>query len=267
MIDNLVGQLVIDQSLRTAGWKVDPNEVETQINEIKTEMTKHKQDFDKMLAARGVTLAELRQLLTADLRWGKYAKTQVTDKGLTDLFDKNKDVFDGTAVLAWHILLSPAPGDDKAAQAAQTQLLQIKKSIETEVEAGLAKLPATTDKLAREKERAKLLQESFAKWAKEKSECPTKARGGYVGWFQKVGFMTPPFADAAFALPVSQVSNVVKTPFGYHLILVSDRRAGKQVKFEEVKDAVREVFLEQLHDRLVATLRPRAKIVVNPPSK
>jgi peptidyl-prolyl cis-trans isomerase C len=264
VIDNMVGQLLIDQSLRAAGWKVDPAAVEAKINEVKTEMAKHKQDFDKMLASRGVTLPELRQLLTADMRWEQYAKTQVTDKGLTEVFEKNKDIFDGTAVLAWHILLSPAPGDEKAAQAAQAQLLQIKKSIETEVEAGLAKLPATTDKLAREKERAKLLQENFAKWAKEKSECPTKARGGYVGWFQKVGFMTPPFAEAAFALPVSQVSNVVKTPFGYHLILVSERRAGKQVKFEEVKEAVREVFLEQLHDRLVATLRPRAKIVVNP---
>src|SRR5207302_1375982 len=136
------------------------------VNEIKTELTKVKQDFDKMLTGRGLTEAELRQYLTADLRWGKYADTQVNDKVLRELFDKNKDVFDGTAVLAWHILLSPTPGDEKAAQTAQAQLLQMKKYIETEVEAGLAKLPATTDKLAREKERAKLFQESFAKWAK-----------------------------------------------------------------------------------------------------
>jgi parvulin-like peptidyl-prolyl isomerase len=267
VIEEQVGHLLIEQSLRVAGWKVENSEVDARINEIKAELKKVKQDYDKMLTTRGLTEAELRQYLTADLRWGKYADTQVNDKVLREMFDKNKDVFDGTAVLAWHVLLSPTPGDDKAAQAAQAQLLQIKKAIETEVEAGLAKLPVTTDNLAREKERAKLVQDSFAKWAKEKSECPTKSRGGYVGWFQKVGFMTPPFAEAAFALQVGQMSNVVKTPFGFHLILVSDRKAGKEVKFEEVKDAVKEVYLERLHDRLVETLRPRAKVVVNPPPK
>jgi parvulin-like peptidyl-prolyl isomerase len=267
VIDEQIGHILIDQSLRAAGWKVETSEVDARINEMKTELQKAKQNFDKYLADRGLTESEVRVYLTEDLRWGKYADTQVNEKSLRELFDRNKDIFDGTAVVAWHILLSPTPGDEKAAQAAQTQLLQIKKNIQTEVEAGLAKLPATTDKLAREKEKAKLLQESFAKWAKEKSECPTKARGGYVGWFQKVGFMTPPFAEAAFALQVGQMSNVIKTPFGYHLILVSDRKAGKEVKFEEVKDAVKEVFLERLHDRLVETLRPRAKIVVNPAAK
>jgi parvulin-like peptidyl-prolyl isomerase len=267
VIDEQIGHLLIDQSLRTAGWKVETSEVDARINEIKTELKKVKQDFDKMLAGRGLTESELRQYLTADLRWVKYADTQVNDKVLLELFDKNKDIFDGTAVLAWHILLSPPPGDEKAAQAAQLQLMQIKKSIEEAVEAGLTKLTPTSDKLVKEKAKTVLMQENFAKWAKEKSECPTKARGGYVGWFQKAGFMTPPFSEAAFALPVGQISNVIKTPFGYHLILITDRKAGKEVKFEEVKEAVKEVFLERLHDRLVESLRPRAKIVVNPQPK
>ncbi len=112
-----------------------------------------------------------------------------------------------------------------------------------------------------------MLQESFAKCAREKSECPTKSRGGYVGWFQKAGFMTPPFADIAFALPTNQISNVVKTRVGYHLVLVSDRRQGREVKFEDVKEVVKEVFLERLHTSLVDQLRQRSTIVVNPAPK
>jgi parvulin-like peptidyl-prolyl isomerase len=267
VIDNLVGNLLIDQSLRAAGYKAENTEVDARINEMKVELQKLKKDFGKMLAEYRISESELRQILTADIRWGKYTNTQVNDKALHDLFDKNKDMFDGTGVQAWHILISPPAGDEKAAVAAQATLAQIKRAIEAEVEAGLAKLPATTDKLAREKERGKLLQESFAKYAKEKSECPTKSRGGFVGWFQKAGDRTPPFANEAFALPTNQISNVVKTRVGYHLLLVSGRIQGKEVKFDDVKDVVKEVFLERLHDGLVVTLRQRSKIVVNPAPK
>jgi peptidyl-prolyl cis-trans isomerase C len=77
--------------------------------------------------------------------------------------------------------------------------------------------------------------------------------------------MIEPFAKAAFAMKPYAVSDVVTTPFGYHLILVTDRRAGKETKFDEVKEVVREVYGERLRDSLTPQLRPRAKIVINPP--
>jgi parvulin-like peptidyl-prolyl isomerase len=267
VITELVGNLLIDQSLRSAGYKIATTEVDKRINEMKAELKKVNREFDKMLADYHVTESELRAHITADLRWLQYANAQVTDKVLRELFDKNKDMFDGTAVQAWHILLSPSGNDEKAAAAVQAQLSQLKKTIESETEAGLAKLPANTEKLAKEKARGSLLSESFAKYAREKSECPSKARGGYVGWFRKAGYMTPTFAEAAFALQPYQISNPVKTPFGYHLIMVSERKAGKDVKFEEVKDEVKEVYLERLHESLVTQLRPRATIVVHPTPK
>jgi parvulin-like peptidyl-prolyl isomerase len=267
IINDLADHLIIEQSLRAAGYKVEAPEIDKRIADMKAEMKKANRDFDKMLAEVHVTEAELRQHIAADLRWLKYANAQVTGKTLHELYDKNKDVFDGSAVQAWHILLAPAGNDDKAAAAVQAQLVQIKKDIETEVEAGLAKLPANTDKLGREKARANLIAETFAKYAKQKSECPSKSRGGYVGWFQKVGFMTPAFAEAAFALPTNQISNVVKTPFGYHLIMVSERKPGKDIKFDDVKESVKEFYFERLHDSLAAQLRPKAKLVVNPAPK
>jgi peptidyl-prolyl cis-trans isomerase C len=265
LINELVNNLLIDQSLRAAKYKVEPSEVDARINDMKAELKKVKQDFATMLANYHVTEAELREHISADLRWLKYANAQINDKALRELFDKNKDMFDGTSVQAWHILMTPA-GEDKAATV-QAQLQQIKKAIETEVEAGLAKLPANTDKLARERARGNLLSEAFAKHAKVKSECPTKNRGGYVGWFQKAGYMTPPFAEAAFALRPYQISEPVKTPFGYHLIMISERKPGKDVKFEDVKEVVKEVYLERLHDSLASQLRQRARININPPPK
>src|SRR5262249_13929927 len=174
--------------------------------------------FDKMLGELKVTEAELREHITADLRWYKYANAQANDKALEQLFAGNKDMFDGTTVRARHILISAGP-DARSAAAAHATLTQVKKQVQEKAEAGLARLPASTDKLAREKARANLLIEAFAAAAKEKSECPTKNNGGDVGWFQKVGFMVAPFSNAAFALQPNQMSDVVRTPFGLHLIL------------------------------------------------
>jgi peptidyl-prolyl cis-trans isomerase C len=234
---------------------------------MKAELKKIGRDFEKMLAELKVSEKELREHIAADLRWFKYASAQATDKALGEMFAKEKDMFDGTAVRARHILVTPATQDDKGLQTAMVKITEVKKAIEADVTAGLAKLPTTADKLAREKARGDLLVEAFAKHAKDKSDCPTKANGGDVGFFQKAGFMVQPFANASFALQVNQMSEVVRTPFGLHLIVVTERRPGKEVKFEEVKDMVKEVYFDRLHDYLAAQLRQKAKITINPAPK
>ena len=147
------------------------------------------------------------------------------------------------------------------------QLREIKQKIDAEVAASLAKLKPETDKLDREKARVQALSETFGRYAKEKSECPSKASGGVVGPFPKVGFMVAAFSNAAFALQPYQMSDVVQTPFGYHLILCVEHKAGREVKFEDVKEVVKEVYFDRLHESLSTQLRAQAKIVVNPPPK
>ena len=123
------------------------------------------------------------------------------------------------------------------------------------------------DALVKEQARVKLLDEAFATAAREKSACPSKAQGGDVDWFPRSGGMVEPFAKAAFALKPYQVGDVVQTQFGYHLILVTDRRPGKETKFEDVKEDVKEVYGDRPRDTLVQRLRPAAKITVTPPPK
>jgi peptidyl-prolyl cis-trans isomerase C len=267
LIEHLVNNLLIDLSLKAANYKVEPAEVDKRVSDMKAELKKVGRDFDKMLTELKVAEKELREHIEADLRWFKYAGAQATDKALSDLFNANKDMFDGTTVKAQHILVTAKGKDAKTAAAVVADLRQTKATIETEVNAALAKLPANTDKLAREKERVKLLSETFGKYAKQKSECPSKENGGSVGPFPKAGFMVAAFSNAAFALQPYQMSDVVQTPFGYHLILCVERKAGKEVKFEEVKEVVKEVFFDRLHESLASQLRQKASVVVNPPPK
>jgi peptidyl-prolyl cis-trans isomerase C len=264
LINYLVDNLLIEQHLKQLGVAVDKAEVDKRVAEMRAELKKAGRDFDKMLAEIKVSEAELREHIAADLRWYKHASAQATDKVLKELFASSKDMFDGTTVRARHILLSPPAGD---AEAAEARLRAFKKQIEAQVEAGLAKLPAGTDKLGREKARGTLLIDSFAAIAKEKSACPTKNNGGDVGWFQKAGFMVAPFSQAAFALQPNQMSDVVRTPFGLHLILVTERKPGRDVKFEDVKEMVKEVYCERLHETLAGQVRARSKIVINPEPK
>jgi peptidyl-prolyl cis-trans isomerase C len=105
------------------------------------------------------------------------------------------------------------------------------------------------------------MEEAFGEIAAKESTCPSKAQAGNLGWFP-FSSMVEGFAKAAFALKPYEMSDVVSTQFGCHLILVTDRKQGKEPKFTEVKDEVREVFVERLRENLCNQLRANAKVEV-----
>jgi peptidyl-prolyl cis-trans isomerase C len=264
LLNFLIDNMLIEQHLLQQQVTVDNTEVEKRITDMRADADKQKKNFDDILKELNLSLTELREHITADIRWDKYAATQANDKALRELFDNNKEMFDGTMVRARHILLTPTPNDAKSDEQCQAQLTACKKQVEDKVAAGMAALPASSDALAKEKARTQLTDEAFAALAREKSACPSKAQGGDVNWFQRAGFMVEPFAKVAFGLKTFQVSDVVKSQFGYHLILVTDRKPGRDVKFEDVKADVKEVFCERLRESLASQVKARSKIVVYP---
>ena len=80
----------------------------------------------------------------------------------------------------------------------------------------------------------------FATLAKEKSKDPGAAEGGDLGYFTK-DQMVPEFAEVAFKLDKGQISDPVKTQFGWHIIKVEDKRTKPTPTFDEVKAAAREL--------------------------
>ena len=106
----------------------------------------------------------------------------------------------------------------------------------------------------------------FAELAKEKSTDGAAANGGDLGFFGP-GRMVPEFEKAAFALEVGAYSKEpVQTQFGYHVIMVTDKRVQQPPAFEQVKDQVRSLLFRELYFEAVSKLREGAEIEISDPA-
>lgn len=265
VLDFLIETALIDQYLERMKVNVEPAELQARMTAIKKEIADNKQDMSKVLQELGMSEAEFTAHVSNDLRWEKFCLQQTSDSNLKNLFDRNPEMFDGSQVRARHILLRVEGDASEAHQRAQNALAEYRKQIEAKAAEAVLKLPATADATTREQERQKKLEEAFAEVAREKSDCPSKRDGGDLQqWFPRFGSMVEPFAQAAFALKPFEMSAPVKTNFGFHLILVTGRKPGQTVKFDDVKEAVREVYCNKLREAVIAAMRPNAKIVIYP---
>ncbi|MFQ5329134.1 MAG: peptidyl-prolyl cis-trans isomerase [Thermodesulfobacteriota bacterium] len=85
--------------------------------------------------------------------------------------------------------------------------------------------------------RQRLLKEPFSEVAREVSIGPEGDSGGNLGFFGR-GDMPPEFEEIVFSIPVNEVSDVIKTPYGYHIFLVEERKKGNRVAFPEVRERI-----------------------------
>ena len=162
-------------------------------------------------------------------------KEAVTDQAMHQVYDEAvKQIAEEKEVHARHILFRAPSGDDKAA-----------KEAEDKVKAVIVRLKKGED---------------FAKVAAEVTEDPSgKANGGDLGYFTKEQ-MVPEFSDAAFKLETGQISEPVKTQFGWHVIKAEDKRTKQAPKFEDVKPQIENFVMRKAQAELVTKLRADAKI-------
>jgi peptidyl-prolyl cis-trans isomerase C len=266
IVEDLIDQILMDQYLQQLNPKIDTAQADKQLEEIRKDIEKQGKKIDEVFASLYLSEKEVKSQIFSMLRWEAFVTQRATDEALKSLFAKEPEIVDGTKVRVRHILITPKSNDAKVCDQAEADLKQIKLQIEKQVADGLAKLPPNADNLARERERCKLLDEAFSAIARDKSDCPSgKSRGGEVDSFTRLGQMVEPFARAAFAVKPYQMTDVVKTQFGYHLILVTKRDSGTPVKFEALKGEITEVFGYRLRNDTVVQLRKQSKIVINPP--
>ena len=122
---------------------------------------------------------------------------------------------------------------------------------------------AALDKIKEIRERIVSDKADFAEEAKKHSDCPSGAQGGSLGWFGR-GMMVPEFDKVAFEMKKGEVSGIVTTEFGYHIIYKADERGGGQQTIVDVHDQIKDLLRHEARgkamDAYVAELREKATI-------
>ncbi|MBF0472774.1 MAG: peptidylprolyl isomerase [Nitrospirae bacterium] len=168
-------------------------------------------------------------------------KIVIAEKEIKDFYDQNPNYFKRPEqVKASHILIKTDPTDDEKKKAEKKKKLE---DIGARIKKG----------------------EDFATLAKDNSDDPSgKAQGGDLGYFGR-GQMVKPFEDAAFSMKVGDVSPIVETQFGYHIIKVTDKKPASTVALDEVKERIKEQLLRKRIQTevalLIEKLKEKAKIV------
>jgi peptidyl-prolyl cis-trans isomerase C len=158
-------------------------------------------------------------------------------------FDKNEEVKKRLAMLEKQVIMQ-AFMEQKAKELVTDDQLKAAYNEKLNAAKGQEEINARHILVATEEEAKKIAEEAkknadFAKLAKEKStDKGSGANGGELGWFTK-DKMVPEFAEAAFKLQKGEISGPVKSPFGYHVIKVEDRRAVTIGTFEDLKESLK----------------------------
>lgn len=243
--ESLIAQILLDEAAEKSGLVVSDDELAQEIEKTRANIPEG-ENLEDLLSQSGIDFDEWKENLRKRILVGKLAeeKTANTEETtlaeIAEFYKSNQSEFEvPETVSASHILLGFTKDDtDETKAAKKQQLLDIKKQIDNGA--------------------------SFEEMAKKYSTCPSSKNGGSLGTFPR-GQMVPEFEEAAFSLKPGEISDVVETQFGYHLIKVTDHQEAKTRSLKEVQENLKAYLDNQKKQKALAdyveTLRDKATIV------
>jgi peptidyl-prolyl cis-trans isomerase C len=216
----LIDDVLMRQFFLKNVQKPSPGEVEKVVDELKDALKKQNKTLDLFLREEKQTETQLRNDITTDLQWKIYLNQRYSEAETKAYFDTHKPFFEKVQVRASHILVK--------------------------MPATLA--PAERDKLKGQLEvlRTHIMnkQFTFEEAARKWSDCPSKEKGGDLGFFTYKFMVVEPFARAAFATQPGGITGVVPSEFGLHLIKVVERTPPEPADYNTIKDIVRKTIAQ-----------------------
>lgn len=225
ILENLITQELIYQESQKIGIKISENEVDENLMSMKKRFPSEAV-FDKALKSANFSEAQLKTQIKRGMAAEQFIKgrfvqkIEISEKQIKSYYEGHPKLFNQSEqVQASHILIKVDP------QANESQKAEARKKLE-EIQKKVQK------------------GEDFAHLAKEFSQGPSSKKGGDLGYFKR-GQMVKPFDEVAFTLKPGEVSDIVKTRFGYHLIKVINKKPAKTTPYEEIKDKIEQYLKRQ----------------------
>lgn len=254
IIQKVVDRELIERAIEDTDIEVTDEQLEERLDEIKTEFAEANEQvegqmgtLDDVVAKMGISKEEFRETVRESLAIEQLLVERgmeyPSDEELTEFYDENQEAFERPAqIRARHILIRAEEGDEAAGEKAKKRAQELR-------------------------EKATAEDADFEELAKEHSEGPSAKVGGDLGWFEG-GRMAPDFEDAAFSLEKGEVSEPVRTQFGWHIIQKVDEREAGVVPFDEVepqlKNKLRSERVQEALESLVDELREETEVELHP---
>ncbi|NIM03874.1 hypothetical protein GTN66_07005 [bacterium] len=243
ILEQMIDEKILIQEAKRKKVKVNSKEIQDGIGEIRKRFGTE-EEYNQELVRQGLSEGKFREQVKEQLMVIKLIDQEIkakvvspTDSEIENFYKQNEsEMVEPEQVRARHILIKVDENTDKK------KALKRIRDILREVKKG---------------------ETSFAELAKKYSEGPSAPRGGDLGFFIR-GQMVRKFEEAAFALKVGEISDVVETEYGYHIIQCIEKKASEKKSLEEVRDYLRNFIfqkrMEEQYEKWLRTLRDKASI-------
>jgi len=246
ILKSLIEQEVLYQESIAQGIKIDPEAIKAELDNFKKQF-ETEAAFKKQIAAMNYTVdaitSQIKQSKTIQMFIEEkvMSTVSISDEETKAYFDSHPDEFKmPERIRASHILLKVDP---KATDASKAETLKKIEEIKSKLDNG----------------------EDFAKLAEENSDCPSSAKGGDLGFFSR-GQMVKPFEETAFALKPGEVSGVVETQFGYHIIKTQEKKIATTLSYDDIKEKLtgklKENKFKKMFPTYIESLKAKYKIEI-----
>ena len=229
-------KLLLDRS-QELDIPVSAADIDTEVAKV-TEQVGGPENFKKALAAQGIDEESFRKELEKGAKVNKLVEQACsgvpdpTEDEVARFFEAHKAEFvEPPQVLCQHILV----------KGTSAEAFEKIRAIRERIVAGA----------------------DFAEEAKKNSDCPSGAEGGSLGWFGR-GMMVPEFDKVAFEMKKGEVSDIVTTQFGYHIIYKAGEKGGTAQTLVDVHDQIKDLLRHEARgramDQFVAELKEKAEV-------